>query len=510
MKASVILLLAAMCCGGALFSQTYAEIDTNNIRVGFNHSGDMLTNLNGGSGLSAPTSGNTISFSVANLWLGGLDAGGQLHVAAQTYRQVGTDFWPGPLDTINACSFSSDVVASGMNRLWEITQAEIDAFVYCMNTSTSGCPVPQSILDWPGNGNQFYNQGIHLAPFHDADGDGVYNPSAGDYPVIRGDKAVYFIYNDANCALTHGETQGQRLSVEIHGLAYAYDCADSALANTVFIHYRIINRSTHTYNSTYIGHWSDIDLGTFSDDRVGSDSLLHAYYFYDGGDDAWGAVFLNQPMSRAMSYANNFTGTGNPSTADDYYELLRSIYPDGTPLTYNSMSTPTTHIFTGDPYLQTGWLDSPTSPADKRILGSTGPFTLAPGAGIELDMAYVFARDYTNTPYKSTQILRQRMQDLRNYYASNTAPCNANLTHAAVQTPAAPLFRLYPVPASETLSILTNENFRQLEVRDALGRLVKIFPGGTKEIDVRELQTGVYVLMLVTEEGNHLKLFVKH
>jgi len=363
MKASVILLLAAMCCGGALFSQTYAEIDTNNIRVGFNHSGDMLTNLNGGSGLSAPTSGNTISFSVANLWLGGLDAGGQLHVAAQTYRQVGTDFWPGPLDTINACSFSSDVVASGMNRLWEITQAEIDAFVYCMNTSTSGCPVPQSILDWPGNGNQFYNQGIHLAPFHDADGDGVYNPSAGDYPVIRGDKAVYFIYNDANCALTHGETQGQRLSVEIHGLAYAYDCADSALANTVFIHYRIINRSTHTYNSTYIGHWSDIDLGTFSDDRVGSDSLLHAYYFYDGGDDAWGAVFLNQPMSRAMSYANNFTGTGNPSTADDYYELLRSIYPDGTPLTYNSMSTPTTHIFTGDPYLQTGWLDSPTSPA---------------------------------------------------------------------------------------------------------------------------------------------------
>src|SRR4051812_19775567 len=34
-----------------------------------------------------------------SIWIGGLDAGGQLRLAANTYKQMGTDFWPGPLDT---------------------------------------------------------------------------------------------------------------------------------------------------------------------------------------------------------------------------------------------------------------------------------------------------------------------------------------------------------------------------------------------------------------------------
>ncbi|HVA99419.1 MAG TPA: hypothetical protein VNG53_11040, partial [Bacteroidia bacterium] len=37
----------------------------------------------------------------SSLWIGGIDAGGHLRVAGQTYKQNGTDFWPGPLDTAN-------------------------------------------------------------------------------------------------------------------------------------------------------------------------------------------------------------------------------------------------------------------------------------------------------------------------------------------------------------------------------------------------------------------------
>jgi len=38
---------------------------------------------------------NTVCFSGA-LWIGGKDNGGNLKLAAMTYRQRGSDFWPGP------------------------------------------------------------------------------------------------------------------------------------------------------------------------------------------------------------------------------------------------------------------------------------------------------------------------------------------------------------------------------------------------------------------------------
>src|ERR1041384_4151710 len=33
------------------------------------------------------------------IWIGGFDNSNILHMSANTYKQNGTDFWPGPLDT---------------------------------------------------------------------------------------------------------------------------------------------------------------------------------------------------------------------------------------------------------------------------------------------------------------------------------------------------------------------------------------------------------------------------
>ena len=43
----------------------------------------------------------------AGALIGGVDAGGQLKVAAMTYRQGGNDFWPGPLD-VNTATISPE------------------------------------------------------------------------------------------------------------------------------------------------------------------------------------------------------------------------------------------------------------------------------------------------------------------------------------------------------------------------------------------------------------------
>ena len=74
--------------------------------------------------------------------------------------------------------------------------------------------------------------------------DGFYNPNDGDYPLIKGSQAIFFIYNSER-------SFGLLASGKIKGLAYAYgNSADSALENTIFIDYEIINRSVITLENT--------------------------------------------------------------------------------------------------------------------------------------------------------------------------------------------------------------------------------------------------------------------
>ena len=55
------------------------------------------------------------------IWIGGLDAGGQLKITAMTYRQSGNDFWPGP---INQQTVDVDPAALGEKILKAINNSE--------------------------------------------------------------------------------------------------------------------------------------------------------------------------------------------------------------------------------------------------------------------------------------------------------------------------------------------------------------------------------------------------
>ncbi|HXP50415.1 MAG TPA: hypothetical protein VN922_10690, partial [Bacteroidia bacterium] len=75
-----------------------AYMQINNIRARIMDEGDMWWDP--GAGLPryyAPAASNTCSLFAGALWVGGVDAGGQLKVAAMTYRQNGEDFWTGPI-----------------------------------------------------------------------------------------------------------------------------------------------------------------------------------------------------------------------------------------------------------------------------------------------------------------------------------------------------------------------------------------------------------------------------
>lgn len=210
----------------------------------------------------------------SSLWVGSGE-----HVAAARFLTDGCDYLPGPLRVADGTTDIS--TALRYNRVWHVTRQMIDYHI--AHCGESGYEIPDDILSWPGNGDIADGFAAQLAPYYDADSNGRYDARAGDYPLIRGDEAVFSIFNDAGL---HTESNSLPLGIEIHCMAYAFtEPNDTALWNTVFVNYDIYNRSANTYPDTYLGAWSDIDLGYAWDDYIGCDVKRGMYYTYNGNDN---------------------------------------------------------------------------------------------------------------------------------------------------------------------------------------------------------------------------------
>ncbi len=147
------------------------------------------------------------------------------------------------------------------------------------------------------------------ADFYDGDGDGMYNPvdkngnglwdPDEDMPDLVGDETVWCVYND-------GLPQNQRrwntvspLGIEVRQTVFAF-AAKGAIGNLIFVRYRIKYVGKGSPNepdqldNSYFGVWADPDLGDYTDDLVGSDTIRNCGYVYnndfDGPDnDGYGA-----------------------------------------------------------------------------------------------------------------------------------------------------------------------------------------------------------------------------
>src|SRR6185436_19700400 len=72
-------------------STSRKDLDINNIRSPVYINGDMWWDLVGNAQYEVPKDSRKYSLFAGALWLGGKDIGGNLKVAAQTYRQSGSD-----------------------------------------------------------------------------------------------------------------------------------------------------------------------------------------------------------------------------------------------------------------------------------------------------------------------------------------------------------------------------------------------------------------------------------
>ena len=162
------------------------SLDLNNVDAIVNDGGVFFNDYsNSFHGYEVPNGSGLNAMYALCFWYGGVDVNGQLKLSAQKY-EVLDDQFRGPLTILG----QAEPPQSGTwtNAIFPITKSEIVA--HQANYATPGYVVPPNILYWPAHGDVTLEQDYYLAPFVDTDGDGTYNPMAGDYPCIRGDNAA--------------------------------------------------------------------------------------------------------------------------------------------------------------------------------------------------------------------------------------------------------------------------------------------------------------------------------
>ena len=489
------------------------------------------------------TSVKNISFAGA-LWMSGYDAGSQLHIASQMYRQNGNDYWPGPLDASDTLTYAT---STDWAKIWKINRTQIDTFLALATHTTANTPAP--ILQWPGKGNTYAqgNAGASLtitqnmAPFVDLNSNGIYEPLLGEYPSIMGDQALWWVFSDNGP--THNESRGKALGVEVHTMAYGYRRGTLA-DNIIFYDYSIINKSPNTYSNFRIGQFADMDLGTPTDDFVGFDSVHRMGYTYNGftSDGVYGS---NIPIAGvtmivlpgdalpavgpagSFGYFNNDTLSvvGNPVIDTEFNNYLRSKTKTGVHFTndYVGAGTPTigygggpltNYVFPGDPSVLAQWSEcsSGNVSGDRRFIITSNDFSFTPGTVQHVVMALVTTPAGLNAcgdaglSLTGIHTIADTAWDLFHHplppSAVNSVDNENNIS-------------IYPNPAHDQLNIAisgTNTVNESIAVYNTLGQQMNVFINkaqSTRTIDLSSFPTGLYYVRYNNNSVQKTVSFIK-
>jgi len=429
-----------------------ADLDINNVRTKILNGGDMWWDLNNPKyEIPKVTDANTVrkhSLFAGALWIGGLGRGdGNLRIAAMTYRQNGSDFWPGTLDTNEVSTDPSR--CESWDRMFKVTREEL-----LRQQNSGGTDIANNILEWPAFGSSTVpfatNQTRTLAPFFDVPSStpGIYEPQLGDYPILDGsrdplknlpkdqpDQMIWFVYNDRGNV--HSETGGIPIGLELQTTAFAFATNDE-VNNMTFYTTKIINRGFEALDQTYFGQWVDADLGNYADDYVGCDVSRSLGFCYNGDDNDDGVLGygLNPPsvgvdffegpidtsgkqlgMSTFIYYNNDFNPVnGNPNAAIDFYNYLQGKWQNGADVTYGGNgvggSIKTKYMFDDGSNSATAtnpkWNEKSAGnqPGDRRFLQSSGPFTLLHGAVNKITVGVVWAKTTSGGATGSLNLLK--------------------------------------------------------------------------------------------------------
>ena len=386
---------------GSSFVESSGTFDGNRIYADVTNNGLFLDyHISGDSALEWPKGTGVHSIFQSALWMGAT-VDGTIRTIVGDYTQ---DMGPGP--------FGGDPLAA-VHRIYKVNK---------------------SMLDDPAAHDDFQNWPVDYgAPWVDVDGDGAWNPlpAGQDHPEFIGDQVLWFVSNDGDPAykLNFGTSP---MNVEIQTTMFGYDRID-AIGDMLFIKQLVINKGDDDLVDTYMGLWSDPDLGNAGDDLVGCNVELGMGYVWNDGPDTYydnldigtpaaGYDFFQGPkvpcddptdpvecpaqgakmfgtyypgeknlkMSSFAFYINGDATYTDPADETEGYYYLQGLRKDGSPYPNEIAGDlyDQKFCFYGDPAAEHGTANpvdgNYAAAADRRFLMSVGPFTMASGDSQEV------------------------------------------------------------------------------------------------------------------------------
>lgn len=416
--------------------------DVNQHRVRLCGGGHPLGDPGGAPGLTASIANGPYRSLIYSMgfWAGGISPDQQLKLAAVTYP-MGLDYFPGQIPNDQAVNILPDCGAF-FDRHYTMHREVAErhrAYSLCVSDPNCdleiqfplGYEIHPTLFEYPGANPDFDVEG---APFVDVDGDGYYDPAAGDYPlfismpeaegeccaVLKGDYAVFWYTNDL--AGIHSSSQGEPIGIDLEQLIYGYysEHGDAPLFHRI----KMTNRFLQTLTNLRMGLFMDPDIGINpANEYFGSDPSRSLVFFYNEGGDASGAPetsdwdglnpvlgyamlkggqsMVGQPMDVALFY-DPYATTSLPITPVQHYNWMKGVYFNGLPIEENGVQFP---------FQQVGYPDGAENfqAGDQRVLVATDGGTNSPGDVECLEGAFLF---HPNLELEAPYLATHRLADL--------------------------------------------------------------------------------------------------
>jgi len=490
-----------------------AVLDANNVSTDFflpealfwdlNNSGYRVPKIDAGQGVTKT------SIFAGSIWMGGLDETDNLKVAAGTYRQSGTDFFPGPLND------EGETLENGctdFNYAWPITQSEVQNFVQSGYNEEF---ITDNIRNWPGRNNPLFNmfdlpQNLDLAPFVDTNNDNTYNPLDGDYPIAKGTQNFWWVFNDI--ADDHALTNSEPLGMQIGGYCYSVASENEALDNTTFWEFELINKSQLNLSNFHMGFWVDFELGNYLDDYLGGLPNQNIAYCYnqDDYDDGTAGYGYEIPivgvevleglkddnnndigLSSFIIYNNNLPIMSTPETKNHFYNYLKGLQKDGTPIVNPVTNTETTFMYPGSLVENEEWSlctdESALISGTSKTVLSSGPSFMASGQKTTVKYAIYWIPD---VPHPCPDVSPY----LQNYSSYAHELIEQNIALSSMEIEAQNII-VSPNPTSKQVSINSPQQaFNQIDIYTLNGQWVQSHKGFTNQLNIENLANGQYLI----------------
>ena len=471
-------------------------------------------------------------FFASGLWLGGVDQGAKLRIAAQTYNSSGNDYWPGAL--AESPANISAVECENWDKIFTIEKADVDAFIADFeDNGILDDPIPASILGWPAKDNpQFFSihnftlpSGKELAPFFDRNADGVYRPVLdGDFPIAKGDKTLWWVVNDIGNTHTHS-TGSVPFGMEIQMMAYAMNSSDEVLSNTICYECKFTYMDTTLIHDAYVGLWIDSDawpfgcapidyFGTVPDEGIAyfyrpdkleicndtsppvfSDSLVGIVKVLQSPKISIGADTQKHIIDVATYYGNNIY---SPVLDLEYYNYLRGLWRDsfvlgtGTGGVIDTIKT----AFDGTLINNTPWTmcNFPPASVDRRTLISFGPMDFQPGQTRQMALAFIHSPGH-HYPCPDVNEIIDVGDKIEAFYKDNIS--------LSTQPLLASNLIVSPNPTSGIFSIVTDQMISHVDIYAINGQLLRSFSSirSGDQLNISSFGSGMYLCKIELANG---------